>query len=110
MAVKRPDVTETEYAQKVDDALPELQRIAQDNVGKIKTPRQAVGAINTRISEMEAPIAHHLETVTTPGDLVHPADWVPDVQASVGRALNDPTKTYKASELTSAQKEVGGLR
>jgi len=29
----------TEYAQKVTDALPELQRIAQDNKGKIKTPR-----------------------------------------------------------------------
>jgi len=109
LTVKKPSMNETEYAQRVNEATPELQRIAQENKGKITTPRQAVAAINTRVSQMEAPISNQLAKLTGPGDLVAPGDYKTSIDTAVQQALNDPKKSYKPGELAKAGKEVADL-
>lgn len=106
LTVKKPSTSETEYAQKVNDAMPELQKIAQDNKGNITTPRQAVGAINTRIKQIEAPIAQHLAGLNTPGDLVHPADYQPQINAAVDQALKQTPGTLTPEEIQKAKDSV----
>jgi len=85
LTVKKPSMTETEYAGKVDAAMPELQRIAQANAGKIKTPRQAVQAISDRITQIEEPIRQHLENVPDAQQMV----GIQNVNGVISRAIDD---------------------
>lgn len=106
LTVKKPTMTETEYAQKVEDALPELQYIAQQNKGKIKTPREAVRAINDRVRQIEAPVADHLRTQEGPYDVLHPEDYAAHINQAVDRALADQPGHYTQAEIAKAKKAV----
>lgn len=105
LTVKKPSMTETEYAGQVNDALPDLQKIAQDNKGKIKTPRQAVQGINSRISEIEQPIREHLENLPA-NEVVHPDQYVPQVKAAVDQALSGKSGSYTPQEIEKARNNV----
>jgi hypothetical protein len=107
LTVKKPSMSETEYAQKVNDALPDLQRVAQDNPGVIKTPREAVGRINNRIGQMEEPISQHLSA--NPGEVVSATDYANDLHNNVDQALrNAPTKLTE-KEIAAAKNKVDEL-
>ena len=107
LTVKKPSMSETEYSDKVTKALPDLQRIAQDNAGKIKNPRQAVDAINARIGQMEAPIGDHLNSI--PSEVIHPDQYVGEMNSSLDQALqNAPTK-LTAKEMEAAKTKVDEL-
>lgn len=104
LTVKKPSISETEYSQKVNDALPDLARIAQDNAGKIKTPRQAVDAINNRISQMEAPISDHLQA--NPSEVVHPDEYVGDMGKAMDAALKNANSKLTPKEMDAAKAKV----
>lgn len=106
LTVKKPTMNETEYAQQVTDALPELQKIAQDNKGKIKTPRQAVQAINDRISQIEAPIADHIAGQTAEHQLIQPNEYQDAVNAAMDKELAKRPGVYKPEEIEKAKKAV----
>lgn len=105
-AVKKPSMTETEYAQKVQDAVPELQRIAQDNKGAIKTPRTAVQAINNRISQLEAPISQHLRTLDAPEDMIHPDEYQGPINDAIDAELAKSKGNHTPAEIDKAKKTV----
>lgn len=105
LTVKKPSMNETEYANQVSQALPDLQKIAQDNKGKIKTPRQAVRGINARISEIEQPIREHLENLP-PTEVVHPDQYLPEVQKAVDDALKAKSGSYTPKEIEKAKQTV----
>lgn len=106
LTVKKPTMNETEYAQQVNDAMPELQKIAQDNKGKIKTPRQAVQAINNRISQIEAPIADHIAGQTAEHQLVQPTDYQDAINSAMDKELAKRPGVYKPDEIEKAKKAV----
>lgn len=104
LTVKKPSMSETEYQQKVTDALPDLQKIAQDNKGQIKTPRQAVTGINNRIAEMEAPISDHLQA--HPDEVVHPDEYVADLHSAMDSALKNSNVKLTPKEMDTAKAKV----
>lgn len=106
LTVKKPSVTETEYAGKVQSALPELQKVAQDNAGKIKTPRQAAAAVSNQISLMEAPISTHLDTLQGPENVVNPVDYHPGLTQAIDNALQKNPGQLTRKEIESAKKQV----
>jgi hypothetical protein len=107
LTVKKPSMTETEYSQKVTNALPDLQKIAQDNKGQIKTPRQAVQAINNRISQMEAPISKHLESLNnSPAEMVHPDEYQNAIGSAIDQELSKKPGSYKPAEIEKAKQSV----
>ncbi len=106
LAVKNPSMKETEYAQKVTDALPELQRIAQDNKGKIKTPRQATQAINERISQLEAPISEHIKGLTGENAIIHPDQYQSSVNSAIDAEFAKEPGLHKPAEIEKAKKAV----
>jgi len=97
---------ETEYAQKVTDALPELQRIAQDNKGKIKNPRQATQAINDRISQLEAPISEHIKGLTGENAIIHPDQYQASVNSAIDAEFAKEPGLHKPAEIEKAKKAV----
>jgi hypothetical protein len=107
LTVKKPSMTETEYSQKVTNALPDLQKIAQDNKGQIKTPRQAVQAINNRISQMEAPISKHVESLNnSPAEMVHPDEYQNAIGSAIDQELSKKPGSYKPAEIEKAKQSV----
>ena len=106
LVVKKPSMTETEYAAKVSDSMPELQKIAQDNAGKINTPRKAASALTNQISLMEAPISTHLETLTGPEDMVNPQDYHAGLAQSIDQALAKNPGQLTPKEIEAAKKQV----
>lgn len=106
LAVKKPSMSETDYAGRVQEALPELQRIAQDNKGKIKTPRQATQAINDRISQLEAPIADHIKNLPPEVSTLQPDQYRGTIEAAVDAELGKRKGSYKPSEMEKAKKSV----
>lgn len=104
LTVKKPSMSETEYQQKVTNALPDLQKIAQDNKGKIKTPRQAVTGINNRIAEMEAPISDHLQA--HPEEVVHPDEYLADLHGAMDGALKNSNVKLTPKEMDAAKTKV----
>lgn len=106
LAVKKPSMTETDYAAQTEAALPELQRIAQDNKGKIKTPRQATQAINDRISQIEAPISDHIKGLTGDNALVHPDQYQGAINKALDAELSKRPGSYKPAEIEKAKKSV----
>ena len=109
LTVKKPSMTETEYAAKVNDAMPDLQRIAQDNKGQIKTPRQAAGAMTNRIAQMEAPISEHLAALpeNMPENIVHPEDYRNVIDSAMDRELAKHPGEMTEKEMEAAKKKVG---
>lgn len=112
MVVKKPSMNETEYSNKVTAALPDLQKAAQDNAGKVKTPRDAVGAINGRIAQIEAPISDHLAQLgdvpenQVPTDLVnHSVMSAVDAELAKKPGMFTPEEILKAK--TTVQKFLG---
>ena len=106
LTVKKPSMTETEYEGKVQAALPDLQKIAQDNVGKIKTPRDAVGAINRRIQEMEAPIAEHLKGLDKPEDMVHADQYRDQIDKAIDAEMAKHPGQLTAAEMEKAKAQI----
>jgi predicted ABC-type ATPase len=106
LTVKKPTMTETQYAQQVTDAMPDLQKIAQDNKGKIKTPRQAVQAINARISQIEAPISDHVSNMNEPHQMVQPEDYQDRINKAIDQELSKRPGVYKPQEIEKAKKAV----
>jgi hypothetical protein len=104
--VKKPSMTETEYAQRVQDAIPELQKIAQDNPGQIKTPRQAVSAINNRIKQIEEPISQHLQTLNADEDVVHPDRYQREINQAIDQEFAKDPGLHKPAEIEKAKKTV----
>lgn len=104
MTVKKPSATEVEYSQKVENALPDLQRIAKDNQGKIKTPREAVRAINNRISQMEAPISEHLKTLK--GEQIHPDEFHPAISQAIDEDFARHPGQMSPEEMDKAKEKV----
>jgi len=106
LTVKKPTMTETEYESKVDAALPELQRIAQDNKGQIKNPQQAVQAISNRISQIEQPIRDHLNTVPDAQQMVTAQDITQRVSQAMDDALSNNAGHYTPEEIQKAKDGV----
>jgi predicted ABC-type ATPase/GNAT superfamily N-acetyltransferase len=107
LAVKKPSMSEHEYIQSVNDALPELQRIAQDNKGQIKTPRDAVGAINKRIGQLEQPIANHLENDPIASTaVVHPDEYQDQISDAIDHALSRSGEKLTPEEKLKAKQAV----
>lgn len=102
LTVKKPSMSETEYAGKVEAAMPDLQRVAQDNAGKVKDPRTAARAVTTRIQQMEAPISQHIQTLTAPEDMVHPADYHDQINEAVDREFG---QAKHAGQMTAEEIE-----
>jgi hypothetical protein len=101
--VKPPTQNEVEYAARVKEAIPELQQVAQANVGKIKTPRDAVNAINERISQIESPIS---DVVKGNDTIVHPDQYTQAVENKVGQRLSQNPGTFKPKEIEAAKNTV----
>jgi hypothetical protein len=101
--VKPPTQNETEYAARVKEAIPELQQVAQANVGKIKTPRDAVNALNERISQIEAPISDLVKGNDT---IVHPDQYTQGIEDKVSQRLNQNPGTFKPKEIEAAKNAV----
>lgn len=106
LTVKKPGMTETEYSAKVQDALPDLQKIAQDNAGKIKTPRDAVGAINRRVQEMEAPIGEHLKGLNKPEDMVHADQYRDQIDKAIDAEMAKHPGQLTAAEMEKAKASI----
>lgn len=106
LTVKKPGMTETEYSAKVQDALPDLQKIAQDNAGKIKNPRDAVGAINRRVQEMEAPISEHLKGLDKPEDMVHADQYHDQIDKAIDAEMAKHPGQLTAAEMEKAKASI----
>lgn len=106
LTVKKPTMTETEYSAKVQAALPDLQKVAQDNTGKIKTPRDAVGAINRRVQEMEAPIGEHLKGLNRPEDMVHVDQYHDQIDKAIDAEMAKHPGQLTAAEIEKAKTQI----
>lgn len=105
LTVKKPSMTETEYAGRVQEALPELQQIARDNPN-VKGPRDMVGAIERRVAQLEAPISQHIRTMNAPEDMVHPAEYQGPIMKAIDADFAKDPGLHKPEEIAKAKKEV----
>jgi len=107
LTVKPPRMSETEYAQTVSNVMPDMQRIAQDNRGKIKNPEDASDAITNRIGQMESPISTQLQTQpTTP---VPVNDVVASADRHIDSAFKQNLSHFSDKEKMAAKQEVLNL-
>jgi hypothetical protein len=110
-AVKEPSLKETDYVDRVKRAVPDLQKIAQDNGGKITTPRLAVDAINQRITQIENPIGEHIAQLpNTPENMVEEGAWRQGMDQAMSDHLQHPASDhYGPKEIEKARKAVHEL-
>lgn len=106
MTVKKPSMTEADYAGRVKAAIPDLQKIAQDNKGLLKSPRQAVDAFNKRISELEAPVSQHIRTLNAPEDMVHPDEYQKPINDAIDAEFAKDKGQHTQAEIDKAKKTV----
>ena len=106
MTVKPPSMNEVEYRQRVGNAVADLQDVAAQNSGKIKTPRDAANAVDDRIKQLEAPIADHLEQYNQPQDLVHPDNYQKTISDKIDAALNERAGHLSPEERAAAKAKV----
>lgn len=111
LAVKQPGVKETDYAQKFTEALPDLQTIARDNSGQLKTPRQGVEAIENHVDKIEGPIGEHLRNLPRTGaNMVAPEDVASNVNKAIDDHVADPRSDhYSGKEVEKARNDVHEL-
>jgi hypothetical protein len=107
MVVAPPRMSETGYAQRMQEAVPDLQRVAQDNAGKIKTPRDAVEGMDQRIGQMESPIGEHL--ANHPEVVVHPDEYVADLESRIDQELRNAPAKLTEKEIIAAKNKVDEL-
>jgi hypothetical protein len=106
LTVKKPSMSETEYAGRVQAAMPDLIRVAQENRGQIKTPREATAALNNRISQIEAPIRLHLDTVPDAQQMVDINTVRQRVNTAIDQAFQGNAGHYTPEEMTKARDKV----
>lgn len=111
MTVKRPGVKETDYAGRLQQALPDLQAIAKDNLDQIKTPRDAVQAIDKHIAKIEEPIGQHVRTLPNEGvNVVAPEEITTNVNKAIDDHVADPRSDhYSGKEVEKARQSVHDL-
>lgn len=105
-----PTKAEPQYAQRLQEAIPDLRQIAQNNPG-IKDPRVAVDAMNQRIKQIEAPIGDHvLNLPRTPENMVEDGAWRQGLDQAIQDHLESPTSDhYSGKEIDKARAAVHEL-
>ena len=100
MKVQKPSIKQTGYAEKVTNAVPDLQQIAADNKGQIQTPRDAVDAIENHIGKLEQPMSDAAKAMHSAGNTI---DVQRPVSSAIDRAFDEKAGAYKPSEVAHAK-------
>jgi hypothetical protein len=103
LEVKQPGMNETDYQQRVNNAVLDLQDIAKRNAGKITTPREARDAVNERIGQIENPIGEQMKNADFE---IHPDQYLKPISDSIDAALNKQAGTLSPAEKAAAKAKV----